>query len=230
MANYCTNCHLHIQCTSNYCWILKTTRWWNTIGIHNTQDFSSILKAKPPLETHEEYVSHDAESFFINILVREAINYILAKIHDHQKLKPMCSKLVFKCLLLKLTTESTFMFNKKYYQQTDGCTMGEPLSVVLSDIYMAKLKKDAILPPRKPKLYKRFVADIFTRRKTNIPDQLLEFLNNYHPNIKLTHEINPEKFHDTKMCYNNSSITTKVYRRVTKLIPPWPSSILETYK
>ena len=122
------------------------------------------------------------------------------------------------------------MFNKKYYQQTDGCTMGEPLSVVLSDICMAKLKKDAILPPRKPKLYKRFVADIFTRRKTNIPDQLLEFLNNYHPNIKLTHEINPEKFHDTKMCYNNSSITTKVYRRVTKLTPPWPSSILETYK
>ena len=73
---------------------------------------------------------------------------------------------------------------------------------------MTKLEKDAILPPRKPKLHKRFVDDIFTRRKANVPDQLLEFLNNYHPIIKLTYEINPEKFLDTKICYNNGSVTT----------------------
>ena len=73
---------------------------------------------------------------------------------------------------------------------------------------MTKLEKDAILPPRKPKLYKRFVDNIFTRRKANVPDQLLEFLNNYHPIIKLTDEINPEKFLDTKICYNNGSVTT----------------------
>ena len=36
--------------------------------------------------------------------------------------------------------------------------MGGP---VFSDIYMTKVEKDAILPPRKPKLYKRFVDDIF---------------------------------------------------------------------
>ena len=97
-------------------------------------------------------------------LPQKTINYILAEIYDHQKLKPVCSKLIFKRLLLKLTTESTFIFNIKYYKQTDGCTMGRLLSVVLSDIYMTKLEKDAILTPRKPKLYKRFVHDIFTRQ------------------------------------------------------------------
>ena len=61
--------------------------------------------------------------------------------------------------------------------------MGGPLSVVFSDIYMTKLEKDAILPPRKPILYKRFVDDIFTRRKLMSLNQLLEFLNNYHLNI-----------------------------------------------
>ena len=113
-------------------------------------------------------------------------------------------KLIFKRLLLKLTTESTFIFNTKCYKQTDGSIMGGPLSVVFSDIYMTKIEKDAILPPRKPKLYKRFVGDIFKRRKTNVPDQLLKFFNNYHPNIKLTYEINQVKFLDTKICYNNS--------------------------
>ena len=40
-------------------------------------------------------------------------------------------------------------------------------------------------------------------------EQLLEFFNNYHPNIKLTYEINPEKFLDTKICYNNSQLPPK---------------------
>ena len=118
----------------------------------------------------------------------------------HQKLKPMCSNLIFKRLLLKLTTGSIFIFNIKYYKQTGGFTMGGPLLVVPSDIYMTKLKKDAILPRRKQKLYKCFVGDIFTRRKTNVPDQLLKFLNNYPPNIKSTDEINPKKFLGTKIC------------------------------
>ena len=97
-------------------------------------------------------------------LQKKPINYILADIYDHQKLKSVCSKLIFKRLLLKLTTESAFIFNIKYYKQTDGCTIGRLLSVVLSDIYVTKLEKDAILTPRKPKLYKRFVHDIFARQ------------------------------------------------------------------
>ena len=48
--------------------------------------------------------------------------------------------------------------------------------------------------------------------KTSVPDQLLEFLNNYYPSNILTYEINPEKFLDTKICYNNGSIATKVHR------------------
>ena len=142
---------------------------------------------------------------------RETTNYILAKIYHRHKLKPMYSKLTFKRLLLKLTPESAFIFNMKYHKQTDGCTKGGPLSVLFSDIYMIKLEKDVILPPRQPKLYKRFVDNIFTRRETNVPDQLLEFLHNYHPNIKLTNEINPKKFLDPKICYNNRSITNKVH-------------------
>ena len=44
---------------------------------------------------------------------------------------------------------------------------------------------------------------------TSLFDQLLVFLNNYYPNIKLTYEINPEKFLDTKICYNNSQLPPK---------------------
>ena len=123
----------------------------------------------------------------------------------------MCNNLIFKGLLLKLTTESTLIFNMKYYKQTDGCTMGGLLSVVFSDIYLTKLEEDAILPLRKTKLYKCFVDDTYKRCKTNVPGQLLQLLNNYHPNIKVTYETNPEMFLETKIFYNNSSITTKLH-------------------
>ena len=56
---------------------------------------------------------------------------------------------------------------------------------------MIELEKDAILPPRKPKLHKCLVRNVFTRFKTNISDQLLEFLNNCHLD---TCEINSEVF------------------------------------
>lgn len=66
---------------------------------------------------------------------------------------------------------------------------------------------------------------MITRFKTNFPDQLLEFLNNYHPNITLTCEINLEKFLNTKICFSNSLITNKVHRKYTKPTPDWFSSI-----
>ena len=103
------------QVTAEY---VKLLVYENPYLISNTQDLPSILKAEPPLETDEEYVSYDVESLFTNILVRETTNYILAEIYDRKKLKPMCSELIFKHLLLKLTTKNTLIFNTKYYTQT----------------------------------------------------------------------------------------------------------------
>ena len=95
--------------------------------------------------------------------------------------------------------------------------MGGPLSVVFSDIFMTKMEKNAIKSPRKPLFYKRFVDDIFTRRKKNMPDKLFQFLNNYHQNIKLTCDISPEKFLDTKIIANNNTLKTAVFRKETIL-------------
>ena len=89
-------------------------------------------------------MSYDVESLITNIPVKETINSIVAEIYDKHELKPLCSKLFFKRLLLKLTIESTFIFNTKYYKQTDGDAMGGPPSVVFSNAYMAKLEKDSI--------------------------------------------------------------------------------------
>ena len=130
---------------------------------------------------------------------------------------------------MKLTCENTFMFNDTFYKQTDGCTMGGPLSVILSNIFMTMLEKDVVLP-MKPSFYKRYVDDVISRRKKNMPDILLQKMNEYHPRIKFTVEENPQKFLDTKILISGGVCQTRVYRKPNKLPLHWHSKTPVRYK
>ena len=79
-----------------------------------------MTKALPPLQQNKEYVSHDVESLFTNIPLKETINYIIHKIYNQKLLKVICKKLIFKQLLYKLTTDCTIQFNQSFYKQIDG--------------------------------------------------------------------------------------------------------------
>ena len=83
-------------------------------------------------------VSYDVDSLFTNVPVHETTEYIINEIYVEKKLPKLCSKLVFKRLSLKLTTENTFMLNSKLNKQVDVCSMGGSLFVIFSDIYMTK--------------------------------------------------------------------------------------------
>ena len=104
------------------------------------------LKQQDPLVADEEYVSYDVESLFTNVSVHETIDYILQEVYVKEILLKICSKLIMKRLLLKLTTENTFILSSKFYKQIDGCLMRGPLSVILSDIYMTKTEEEVVKP------------------------------------------------------------------------------------
>ena len=116
----------------------------NDYIIRNTQEFPKLLQQQDPLLSHEEYVSYDVKSLFTNVPIQETIDYILDEIYVKNKLPKICSKLIFKRLLLKLTTENTFMFTSSFYKQIDACTMGGPLSVIFSDIYITKTEREVV--------------------------------------------------------------------------------------
>ena len=126
----------------------------NDYIINNTQDFATLIQNLPPLHNDEEYVSYDVESVFTNVPVKDTIEYILDQIYVEKKLPIICCRLIFKSILLKLTTESTFIFQTKFYKQIDGCTMGGPLSVKFANICLTKLEKE-VVEPINPAFYKR---------------------------------------------------------------------------
>ena len=77
-------------------------------------------------------------------------------------------------------------------KQVDDCTMGGPLFVTFSGIYMVKIENYVVIP-LKPIFYRRFIHDLYSRQKIG-DNVLFDRLNNYHPNIKLTIEVNSSKF------------------------------------
>ena len=136
----------------------------NEYSINDTLQFPQLLKDSPPLKDDEEYVSYDVDSLFTNIPLKETIGYISEQIYVHNKLPMIRSKLIFRTLLEKTTTENLLQLNSMFFKQTHGCAMGDPISVTLSDIWMVKMENDIAIP-HKTIFYKRYVDDIINRRK-----------------------------------------------------------------
>ena len=200
----------------------------NEYTISDTLSFPDILRENP-LDSNEEYVSYDVDSLFTSIPLGETIDFILDEIYVRKKLEPFCKKSVFKKLLNKLCKGCTFLADGKLIRQVDGCPMGGPISVVLSNIFCVKMEFD-VVKPLKPKLYKHYVNDIYSKRIKNQPDQLFEKLNNYHPNIKLTIEVNPNKVLDTKIMIKNGIIETSAVVKEAKIPNHWSSAVPKKYK
>ena len=69
--------------------------------------------------------------------------------------------------------------------------MGGPISVTFGDIYLVNMENDVAVQS-KPIFYWRFVDDIYRRQKLG-NNVLLDWLNNYCRNIKLTTEVSSSK-------------------------------------
>ena len=108
----------------------------NKYTINDALSFADMTKRLPPLPDDEEYVSYDVVSLFTKIPLDETIDYIIESIYTYKKLPQICSKLVFRRLLEKITKDCTFQLFQlcfKFYIQVDGCAMGRSLCVTLSD-------------------------------------------------------------------------------------------------
>ena len=123
---------------------------------------------------------------FTSIPLDETIDFILDEINVQKKLELFCKTLIFEKLLSKLCKCCVFLADSILIIKVNGCPMSAPISVAPSNIFYVKMEFDGV----KPLLSKRYVDDISSNQINYQPDKLFEKLNNYHPNIKLTIEVN----------------------------------------
>ena len=110
------------------------------------------------------------DSLFTSVPLGETIHFILDEIYVRKKFEPFCKKSVFKKLLNKLCKGCTFLADGRLIRQV-GCSIGGPISFVLSSIFCVKMELN-VVKPLKLKLYKSYVVDIYSKRIKNQPDKL----------------------------------------------------------
>ena len=134
----------------------------NEYSIKTTTDFAERLGNRT-VGDDEVLVSY-VSSLFTEVPLDETIDHIIHEIYTNNKLPQLSSKLLFKRLLCNVTKNTVFSFNDNLNKQIDGCGMGNPLSPVLANIFMAKLEAD-VVRPFNPPFYDRYVGDCFYKKK-----------------------------------------------------------------
>ena len=135
-------------------------------------------------------ISFDVKSLFTNVPLDKTIDFILKNVYDEKKIQANIPKTILKELLYLCTRQLRFTFNNSIYTQCDGVAMGSPLGALLANIFMSSLEED-LIPTLKSCLWnwKRYVDDTHAHVEPTKVEFILNKLNNYHPSIKFTFEL-----------------------------------------
>ena len=119
--------------------------------------------------------------------------------------------------------QNYFQLNESFYKQNTGAPMGNPLSGILSEIFLQNLENDhlqTIIDKHRIKFMARYVDDIIIIYDDNLSniDTIFEEINKIDKNIQYT----IEKEHNNKINYldltiikNNNKIEYDIYRKPT---------------
>jgi hypothetical protein len=162
---------------------------------------------------------------FTSIPVHESIELTIKTILEKKRSDPSFTKLEendLRQLFQLCVTNMPFRFYDEIYQQIDGVSMGSPLATALADLFMTHIesKLEQYKHNNKIKTYYRYVDDTFIviNGKEQDVDNLLEYVNSLHSNIKFTckKENNFKiSFLDVKIIRERTKFQTTIFRKKT---------------
>ena len=185
-------------------------------NIKHNVDFIEKLNSVN-INFHFKMISFDVTSLFTKVPVDDLFDYLADVLDNFDLPLPTVSILD----LIKLCVcDSVFTFDDKFYVQKFGMAMGNPLSPVLSNLYMEFFETKflpSILPPGV--IWFRYVDDIFCIWPViaDVKNFLLE-LNSLVPSIKFTYEEERDfclPFLDVNVHRTPNGFKFSVYRKPT---------------
>ena len=166
--------------------------------------------------------SFDVTDLYTNVPLIETINICLKLLNDGTNNILGLPLKDFRTMLELSVFNSVFLFNGKFYKQTDGLVMGLPLSPTLANIFLCYWEKIWLnqCPNHfKPAYFRRYVDDCFILfHHESHAELFLQYLNSKHDNIKFTCETENNKklaFLDCLIDRTNNGFTSSVYRKPT---------------
>ncbi|HLX54906.1 MAG TPA: reverse transcriptase domain-containing protein, partial [Aquella sp.] len=187
--------------------------------VSNAKDCSAFLNSIKIPDDHI-IVSFDVNALYTSVPVSDALQALsqaLDKLRDDDLKAYDLDKFSIMTLVNACLKDNYFNFNGTCYSQNTGLAMGNPLSAVLANIFMANIDdKINEYCPFKLLFWLRYVDDVITAIHKDHVYAVLSFINLVHPNIKFTVETesnNTLAFLDLKVLHINNDLFTTVYRK-----------------
>ena len=189
--------------------------------LKNTQHFIQQIQGKK-LQPGDSITSFDVKALFTSVPVHPAIQIVQNRLQQDNTLPqrtamsiPQIISLLEFCL-----TQTYYLFQGKYYKQTQGEAMGSPISPLIANIFMEEFEVKALQSsPNPPSMWLRFVDDTFVINRTEHSQQLIQHINNQDPHIQFTVEPTQQgslPFLDTLVTIQpDNTLSTSVYRKPT---------------
>ena len=163
--------------------------------------------------------SFDVSSLFTNVPLDETIRICADKLYENDVDVMGLSRNNFIKLMHYATGSVEFSFDNVMYRQVDGVAMGSPLGPSLANIFVGYQEEWLFSNIVFPRMYLLYVDDTFvivrTRDEMNV---LFQQLNNMHPNLKFTNEVevdNKLPFLDVMVERCENAYKTSIYRKPT---------------
>ncbi|XP_055522576.1 uncharacterized protein LOC129716761 [Wyeomyia smithii] len=159
-------------------------------SVKNSVDLVEQLKGVE-LRMGEILVSFDVKALFPSVPVPDAIQSFRG--HLERSRASSIQIEAYTSIVERCMDQNFFTFRGKFYRQVFGLCMGSKLSPLLAELFMSdfegKLKEEKIFP----RVWKRYVDDVFAIVEERHLEQTLELLNTRHPTIKFTVEQEVDK-------------------------------------
>ena len=91
-------------------------------------------------------MSYDVNALFTSIPIEPAVNIIKIHLEEDKELQSRTTMTVKHiCCLLEFCLKNTyFLFNSRFYEQTEGAAMGSPISPIVANLFMEDLEVQPI--------------------------------------------------------------------------------------
>ena len=168
----------------------------------------------------EMLVSFDVVSLFPSIPVQIALvefeKYL--SLIDIPNEKKVCFLNVAKICM----EQNFFQFREKFYKVEKGTNMGNPLSPLVSELFMSAFETNLQKQKLLPRFWCRYVDDVFSIVKKDKVDTTLNVLNEQFESIKFTFETEQNRkicFLDLELKINSQNkIDISVYHKPTSTL------------
>ena len=158
--------------------------------VKNSGHFLEMIKTEY-IKEDEIMVSFDVVSLFTNVPIQESIQIIQLLLQRDEELENRTELSVERVSnLLELCLSSRyFCYRGFFYTQKEGAAMGSPVSPIIANLYMEFFEEMALNSTVcRPRIWKRYVDDVFCIIKKGKEDELLKNLNSHRSNFQFTME------------------------------------------